>query len=31
MAEFLQTLMIAIPLWSIAFKLDNILNQLKKK
>lgn len=22
---------IAIPLWSIAFKLDDILNELKKK
>jgi hypothetical protein len=29
--EFWKVFLVAVPLWVIAFKLDDILNQLKKK
>ena len=31
MQRFLEIIIIVLPLWSIAFKLDSILQQLKKK
>ena len=29
--EFIETFLIIVPLWIIAFKLDDILKHLKKK
>ena len=31
MSEFLETIIIVLPLWSIAYKLDDIFQQLKQK